>query len=180
MFPPLNISKAKEYCLKLQADFDKYGVDAVVYGAAGGGYVSASGDSEDGSSTSGDAVSSGTESVGFSQAPAIDVYTKSAISKQYAPLQSDAHSSVYAKKPERPDGQMFGILVCADCNGNEVVLKAFSGQFRSVWNIPSWAPPLLSENEFARLTEKTDEEIHELTAQIESLEKQISSGSIFV
>ncbi len=156
MFPPLNISKAKEYCLKLQADFDKYGVETVVYGATGAGEIS----------TDGGAAGSDTKSGEFSQ-----------FSAESNVRQCAAHSSVYAKKPERPDGQMFGILVCADCNGNEVVLKAFSGQFRSVWNIPGWAPPLLSENEFARLTEKTDEEIHELTAQIESLEKQITSRS---
>ena len=138
MFSPLNTSKAKEYCLKLQADFDKYGVEAVVYGGAAGSVK---------------------KNGGFSQASAaID-------SRQCVP-----HTSVYAKKPERPDGQMFGILVCTDSNGNEVVLKAFSGQFRSVWNIPGWAPPLLSESEFARITEKTDKAIHELTAQIEELE----------
>ena len=142
MFSPLDTSKAKEYCLKLQADFDKYGVEAVVYGGAGDGEVSDDGEvfKDRGASVADDII-------------------------QCAP-----YTSVYAKKPERPDGQMFGILVCTDSNGNEVVLKAFSGQFRSVWNIPGWAPPLLSESEFARITEKTDKAIHELTAQIEELE----------
>lgn len=152
MFSPLNTSKAKEYCLKLQADFDKYGVEAVVYGGAGVLSAGASDFSKGGGAAGND--------------------TKSDDMRQCTPLMS-----VYAKKPERPDGQMFGILVCTDSNGNEVILKAFSGQFRSVWNIPGWAPPLLSESEFARLTEKTDKAIHELTAQIESLEKQITSCS---
>jgi tRNA pseudouridine32 synthase/23S rRNA pseudouridine746 synthase len=147
LFSPLNTSKAKEYCLKLQADFDKYGVEAVVYGGAGDSEVSEDGEifKDRGASVPDDI-------------------------RQCASLKSAPHTSVYAKKPERPDGQMFGILVCTDSNGNEVVLKAFSGQFRSVWNIPGWAPPLLSESEFARLTEKSDETIHELTAQIEELE----------
>ena len=142
MFSPLNTSRAKEYCLKLQADFDKYGVEAVVYGGAGDGEVSDAGEifKDRGASVPDDI-------------------------RQCAP-----HTSVYAKKPERPDGQMFGILVCTDSNGNEVVLKAFSGQFRSVWNIPGWVPPLLSESDFARLTERSDKAIHELTAQIEELE----------
>ena len=152
MFSPLNTSKAKEYCLKLQADFDKYGVEAVVYGGAGNYSTGANDFYEDGGAADND--------------------TKSDNIRQCTP-----HTSVYAKKPERPDGQMFGILVCTDSNGNKVVLKAFSGQFRSVWNIPGWAPPLLSESAFARLTEKTDKAIHELTAQIESLEKQIMSCS---
>ncbi len=85
------------------------------------------------------------------------------------------YTSVYAKKPERPSGQMFGVLVCTDSEGKEVVLKAFSGQFNSVWNIPGWAPPMLSESEFARLTEKTDKEIHELSSQIEALENEIKT-----
>ena len=150
MFSPLDTSKAKEYCLKMQADFDKYGVEAVVHGGA-----SIGGFSEDGSAA-GD-------------------YAKGGDSRQYEPLQSAAHTSVYAKKPERPSGQMFGILVCTDSNGNEVVLKAFSGQFRSVWNIPGWAPPLLSESEFVRLTEKSDREIHKLSAQIETFENRIKA-----
>ena len=147
LFSPLDTSKAKEYCLKLQADFDKYGVEAVVYGGA---------------------AESGTKIGGFSEdgGAARD-------SRQFALLQNAVYTSVYAKKPERPSGQMFGILVCTDSNGNEVVLKAFSGQFRSIWNIPGWAPPLLSESEFARLTEKSDREIHELSAQIETLENKI-------
>ena len=144
MFSPLSTTKAKEYCLKLQADFDKYGVDAVVYGET--------------------------------EASEIDGSTPLNNTSGNLP-QSSKYTSVYAKKPERPDGQMFGVLVCTDCNGNEVVLKAFSGQFRSVWNIPGWAPPLLSENEFARLTEKTDEEIHKLTEQIEKLEEHVNASN---
>ncbi len=98
-----------------------------------------------------------------------------AASAEAFPPQGTSCTSVYAKKPDRPDGQMFGVLVCTDKNGREVILKAFSGQFNSVWNIKGWAPPLLSEREFAELTEKTDKEIHELSSQIESLEKQPSS-----
>ena len=114
--------------------------------------------------------------VGFSQADGANNTPGNGANDDNAP-QKVGFTSVYAKKPERPSGQMFGVLVCADSDGKEVVLKAFSGQFRSVWNIPGWAPPLLSESEFARLTEKSDREIHELSAQIESLEKQITSSS---
>lgn len=128
----------------MQEDFDKYGVDSVVGFSQENGAYN-----------------------GASGGP-----TKGATGEN-APITA-SFTSVYAKKPERPSGQMFGVLVCADSEGKEVVLKAFSGQYKSVWNIPGWAPPLLSENEFARLTEKSDREIHELSAQIEALENEIS------
>lgn len=129
----------------MQEDFDKYGVDSVIGFSQAGGAYN-----------------------GASGAP-----TKGATGEN-APITA-SFTSVYAKKPERPSGQMFGVLVCADREGKEVVLKAFSGQYKSVWNIPGWAPPLLSESEFARLTEKSDREIHELSAQIEAIENKIKA-----
>ena len=65
-------------------------------------------------------------------------------------------------------GQMFGICVCKDTNGNGVVLKAFSGQYNSIWNVDGWVPPLLDEAEFYRQSAESDKKIHELTDLIES------------
>ena len=79
--------------------------------------------------------------------------------------------SPFAKKPDRPAEQMFGILTCTDADGNEVVLKAFSGQYQSRWTVPGWVPPLLDETEFARLTAESDKAIHALTDEIEALSK---------
>lgn len=77
--------------------------------------------------------------------------------------------SPFAKKPDRPAEQMFGILTCTDADGNEIVLKAFSGQYQSRWTVPGWVPPLLDEAEFTRLTAESDKAIHALTDEIDAL-----------
>ena len=61
---------------------------------------------------------------------------------------------------------MFGVLVCKDRNGQEVVLKAFSGQYNSKWNINGWVPPLFDTNEFERISCGVDIEIKRLGKQI--------------
>ncbi len=38
-------------------------------------------------------------------------------------------------------GKMFGILVCIDGSGHEVVLKAFSGEFQDLRSVPGWVSP---------------------------------------
>ena len=86
--------------------------------------------------------------------------------------------SPFAKKPDRPTEQMFGILTCTAPDGSEVVLKAFSGQYQSRWTVPGWVPPLLDEAEFARLTEESDRAIHALTDEIETLSEDRSTLSI--
>ncbi len=88
---------------------------------------------------------------------------------------------LYANKPTRPaTGQMFGVLVCADVNrkfspeGQNVVLKAFSGQFNSHWHVPGWVPPLLNTEEFDRITKDSDILIHQLSDQIEETGEKIN------
>lgn len=48
-------------------------------------------------------------------------------------------------------GQMFGVLVCSDSDGKEVVLKAFSGQYDGAWEIEGWVPPVVDAAEFERI-----------------------------
>ena len=60
-------------------------------------------------------------------------------------------------------GQMLGVLVCVDIDGNEVVIKAFSGQYQGQWLIPGWVPPVCSTEQFNAVIEKSDKQIHELT-----------------
>ena len=66
-------------------------------------------------------------------------------------------------------GQMFGVLVCLDGEGNERVLRAFSGQYNGIWEVPGWVPPIVDPQRF-RLT-VCDEEprIKALTARIGGL-----------
>lgn len=66
-------------------------------------------------------------------------------------------------------GQMFGVLVCQDGRGNERVLKAFSGQFNGVWEVPGWVPPIVDPAEFQRMIRDDEPRIKALTARIAAL-----------
>ncbi|MEE0998141.1 MAG: pseudouridine synthase [Treponemataceae bacterium] len=73
---------------------------------------------------------------------------------------------------EKNLGIMFGVLVCLDNEGNQHSLKAFSGQFNSIWQVKTWAPPLLDETAFNQLIKDSDIEIHQLSEEIETLNQQ--------
>ena len=73
---------------------------------------------------------------------------------------------------EKNLGIMFGVLVCLDNEGNQHSLKAFSGQFNSIWQVKTWAPPLLDETAFNQLIKDSDKEIHLLSDEIEDLNHQ--------
>jgi len=45
-------------------------------------------------------------------------------------------------------GQMFGALAVRDRDGRTGVLKTFSGQYNSVWEVDGWAGPLLDVSRF--------------------------------
>jgi hypothetical protein len=68
-------------------------------------------------------------------------------------------------------GKMFGVLVCQDEGGNEVVLRAFSGKHNGVWNVSGWVPPLMDEQNFNATIELGNTEIHPLTDLVQGLEK---------
>ncbi|MBL7920378.1 MAG: hypothetical protein JNJ40_08695 [Bacteroidia bacterium] len=68
-------------------------------------------------------------------------------------------------------GKMFGVLICKDASGKEVVLKAFSSTYNGIWNVEGWVPHLASEKDFMQIVEKGNSEIHPLTDRIKTLEK---------
>ncbi len=68
-------------------------------------------------------------------------------------------------------GKMFGILVCEDDCGNEVVLRAFSSKHNGMWTISGWAPPLVDPDRFDKTIEAGNTGIHPLTDKVLSLEK---------
>lgn len=68
-------------------------------------------------------------------------------------------------------GKMFGVLVCEDKQGKEVVLKAFSGKFNNRRMVKSWAPHLFDEPAFNAVIAEGNSGIHPLTAYIAALEK---------
>ena len=63
-------------------------------------------------------------------------------------------------------GQMFGILVCEDKEGNEVTLKAFSGQYDGAWLIPGWVGPVADPSSFDQIVRESNTLLHELTDKI--------------
>lgn len=69
---------------------------------------------------------------------------------------------------------MFGILVCLDLQqGEEVVLKAFSGQFWGGWLMEGWVPPLLDVAAYDAQVQRDDRKIQSLTGKIQALEVRL-------
>lgn len=66
-------------------------------------------------------------------------------------------------------GQMFGVLVCLDGRGNERVLKAFSGQYNGVWEVPGWVRPIVDPAQFQSTIRDDEPRIKALTARIAAL-----------
>lgn len=66
-------------------------------------------------------------------------------------------------------GQMFGVLLYADTAGRQGVLKAFSGQYNGIWEVPGWAGPILDPAEFARTIAGDEPRIKDLTRRIQGL-----------
>lgn len=64
-------------------------------------------------------------------------------------------------------GMMFGILVCTDSDGNEVVLKAFSGQYNGQWEVPGWVLPALDRTEYQKIVDASATAILNLSHAIE-------------
>lgn len=69
-------------------------------------------------------------------------------------------------------GRMFGILVCEDGNGKEVILRAFSSRHNGVWNVAGWVPPLVDEHAFVATVERGNLDLHPLTDLIDTLQKE--------
>jgi len=75
-------------------------------------------------------------------------------------------------------GKMFGVLICEDTLGNEVILKAYSSTYNGVWNVEDWVPHLANETEFMKIVKEGDLEIHPLTELISTLEKNSEEWSL--
>jgi hypothetical protein len=66
-------------------------------------------------------------------------------------------------------GQMFGVLPYRDASGQVGVLKAFSGQYNGIWDVPGWVPPILDPAEFAQTIERDEPRIKDLTLRMHGL-----------
>lgn len=64
-------------------------------------------------------------------------------------------------------GKMFGVLVCEESGGRQVVVRAYSGQYNGEWTVDGWAPPILDPLEFYRVTWAAEKEIKRLGRRLE-------------
>lgn len=67
-------------------------------------------------------------------------------------------------------GKMFGMLACRDAVGRHQVLRAFSGQFNGLWQVPGWVEPICNPMVFDELVAEPDREIKALGQQLIRLE----------
>jgi hypothetical protein len=68
-------------------------------------------------------------------------------------------------------GKMFGILVCRDAHGRQVVLRAFSGQFNGLWQVKGWVKPIFDVAAFNELVTVPVQKIKGIGREIAALPK---------
>ena len=76
-------------------------------------------------------------------------------------------STDYLFGPAR--GKMFGVMVAQAPGGGKVELRAFSGQYNGVWQVPGWVDPVFDLDGFHRVHDVREREIKELGRKIEDL-----------
>ena len=77
-------------------------------------------------------------------------------------------------------GQMFGVLVVRDGQGNTGVLKAFSGQYNSAWEVDGWVPPLLDVARFRADTFEPERRIKAIGREIVELPGDSQTRQVLV
>lgn len=65
-------------------------------------------------------------------------------------------------------GKMFGVLVCEKSSGEQLTLKAFSGQYNGLWEIEGWVPPLFKAEAFWSFTTPIEKQIKDFGRQMEA------------
>jgi len=68
---------------------------------------------------------------------------------------------------QKGGGIMFGVLTARDREGNEVLLKAFSGSLGGKRNLPGWALHLVDEQDYTAYLQQYDNRIKELAGSPE-------------
>ncbi|MBM9536807.1 hypothetical protein [Desulfobulbus alkaliphilus] len=66
-------------------------------------------------------------------------------------------------------GKMFGVLTCRDAGGTPVVLRAFSGQYNGLWQVPGWVGPVFDPLAFQRLSAPVESRIKALGRRLTRL-----------
>jgi len=74
-------------------------------------------------------------------------------------------------------GKMFGVMVARSLDAGMVVLRAFSGQYNGVWEVPGWVEPVFDPAEFHQVHDDAEKKIKQLgllidREEIDSSEQQ--------
>jgi hypothetical protein len=64
-------------------------------------------------------------------------------------------------------GKMFGVLCGIDSQGDQVVLRAFSGQLNGLWQVDGWVGPIFDTTAFAELVYAPEREIKRIGQEME-------------
>lgn len=75
-------------------------------------------------------------------------------------------------------GQMFGVLECVDGAGNSVVLRAFSGQFNTRWQVEGWVQPTFDLDGYHRILPEIELAVHQMTDEIESCRQKADRSKL--
>jgi len=87
---------------------------------------------------------------------------------QYGCLDFEGEGKLSTKNLFTPSqGRMFGVLLAKDEKDAKHIIKAFSGQYEGLWEIPFWAPPLVDSEKFQAATKEYDKSIHQLSEKID-------------
>ncbi|MDH3359647.1 MAG: hypothetical protein OEL55_02145 [Desulfobulbaceae bacterium] len=102
------------------------------------------------------------------QALMAELEKKGRIDLQAADQEADPNLSLdYLYGPAL--GQMFGVLEYRTPDGDQGVLRAFSGQYNGNWQVEGWAPPLFSEEQWQETNYDTERQIKAIGGRIEQL-----------
>ncbi len=69
-------------------------------------------------------------------------------------------------------GKMFGVLVAQTSTGKRAHLRAFSGQYNGLWQVPGWVNPIFDLKAFYELHDPEEQEIKKLSEIIKNLPPQ--------
>lgn len=82
--------------------------------------------------------------------------------------QADPRCSLdYLQGPAR--GKMFGVLLARTSNSRHIQLKAFSGQYNGLWQVPGWVDPVFDLHTFHQVHDTEERAIKALSRKINRL-----------
>ncbi|MCG8532492.1 MAG: hypothetical protein MI749_17770 [Desulfovibrionales bacterium] len=73
-------------------------------------------------------------------------------------------------------GQMLGVMVCRQQDGTVGIVRAFSGQYDRLYEIPGWAPPVVDLAEYNRVNSAGNKVVNELSERVDALAARAESN----